>query len=70
MSIISRALCALSLAGVAAVASACASSSSSDPPAAGSDPGHAPLGVVLNVGDQQQELQTLFQASHAGLLRL
>jgi sulfonate transport system substrate-binding protein len=65
MSIISRALCALSLAGVAAVASACASSSSSDPPATGSDPGHASSGVVLNVGDQQQELQTLFQASHA-----
>jgi sulfonate transport system substrate-binding protein len=64
MSIISRALCALSLASVAAVASACASSSSPDPAGTGSDP-HTSSGVVLNVGDQQQELQTLFAASHA-----
>jgi sulfonate transport system substrate-binding protein len=65
MSIMSRALCALSLASVAAVASACASSSSPDPAGTGSDPGHASPGLVLNVGDQQQELQALFQASHA-----
>jgi sulfonate transport system substrate-binding protein len=64
MSTISRALCALSLAGVMAVASACASSSSAGT-TSGSGTGHASSGLVLNVGDQQQELQTLFQASGA-----
>jgi sulfonate transport system substrate-binding protein len=64
MSTISRVLCALSLASVAAVASACAGSSSAGTTTAGSGTGHDP-GLVLNVGDQQQELQTLFQASGA-----
>lgn len=63
MSIMSRALCALSLAGVAAVASACAGNSSAGTTGSGS--GAAPPGLVLNVGDQQQNLQTLFQASGA-----
>ena len=62
MSTISRVLCALSLASVAAVASACASPAAGQ--TAGSGSGHG-SGLVLNVGDQQQELQTLFQASGA-----
>src|SRR5579859_3447836 len=62
MSLMSRALCTLSLASVAAVASACAGSSSAGTTGSGS--GSAP-GLVLNVGDQQQNLQTLFQASGA-----
>jgi sulfonate transport system substrate-binding protein len=64
MSAISRTLCALSLASVTAVASGCAASSAGTAPA-GSGTGHDSPGLVLNVGDQQQELQTLFQASHA-----
>ena len=62
MSTISRVLCALSLASVAAVASACAGSAAGQ--TAGSGTGHG-SGLVLNAGDQQQELQTLFQASGA-----
>src|SRR6202042_454321 len=62
MSSISRALCALSLASLTAIASACASTSSAGT-SGGSAPGSTTSAVVLNVGDQQQELQTLFQAS-------
>jgi sulfonate transport system substrate-binding protein len=62
MSPISRALCALSLASLTAIASACASTSSAGT-SGGSATGSTTSAVVLNVGDQQQELQTLFQAS-------
>jgi sulfonate transport system substrate-binding protein len=64
MSAISRALCALSLASVTAVVSACAGSSAAGT-TGGSSAGQGSSGLVLNVGDQQQELQTLFQASGA-----
>jgi sulfonate transport system substrate-binding protein len=62
MSTMSRVLSALSLAGLLAVASACASTSSAGT-SSGSGTGSTTSAVVLNVGDQQQELQTLFQSS-------
>jgi sulfonate transport system substrate-binding protein len=61
---VTRTLCALSLAGLLAGLSACATSAagSSTISASGGQAGH-PAGVVLNVGDQQQNLQTMFAES-------
>lgn len=64
MSTIPRALCALSLAGLLAVVSGCASTSSAGT-AIGAGTGSVTAATVLNVGDQQQDLQTLFQSSGA-----
>src|SRR5690348_9719731 len=53
----------ISLAALVAVISACASSQAAQQsPAAGSS---GSSGVVLNVGDQQQDLETLFTSSRA-----
>src|SRR5690349_6420591 len=64
MSTIPRALCALSLAGLLAVVSGCASTSSAGT-ASTAGTGSAAAATVLKVGDQQQDLQTLFQSSGA-----
>jgi sulfonate transport system substrate-binding protein len=53
---------ALSLAGLLAAVSACGSSAGSTDPPGGKN---ASSGLVLNVGDQQQDLQTLFASSGA-----
>jgi sulfonate transport system substrate-binding protein len=59
-------LCALSLAGLAAAVSACATSAASNTPATtGQAASGHPAGIVLNIGDQQQYLQTMFAQSHA-----
>ena len=60
---IARTVSGLSAAGLAAVVSACASSQAADKSSPGGQSG--PSTVVLNVGDQQQDLQTLFASSHA-----
>jgi sulfonate transport system substrate-binding protein len=52
----------LSLAGLLAAVSACATSTASADPPGGNN---ASGGLVLNVGDQQQDLQTLFASSNA-----
>lgn len=64
---IPRMLGALSLAGLLAVVSACATSAagSNTPASNGQASSGHPASIVLNVGDQQQDLQTLFQQSGA-----
>ena len=57
-----RTLPGLAVAGLLAVLSACASSQAAQTSSPGGTSGS---GVVLNVGDQQQDLQTLFASSHA-----
>src|SRR6185437_806359 len=52
----------VSLAGLAALISACASSQAAQRSSAGGSSGSS--GIVLNVGDQQQDLETLFASSH------
>jgi sulfonate transport system substrate-binding protein len=51
------------VAGLVAVVSACGSSQAARDPSPGGKSGSA--GLVLNVGDQQQDLETLFASSHA-----
>ncbi len=63
---VTRMLCALSLAGLLAAVSACATSAAgSSTTSAGNGQAAAghPAGIVLNVGDQQQYLQTMFAES-------
>lgn len=57
-----RTMSVVSLAGLAAVISACASSQAAQQSSAGGSSGSS--GIVLNVGDQQQDLETLFASSH------
>jgi len=58
-----RTVSGLSVAALAAVLSACASSHPAKDPALAAKSGSS--GVVLNIGDQQQDLETLFASSHA-----
>ena len=58
-----RTVSGLAAAGLIAAVSACASSQAAPKSASAGETGSS--GVVLNVGDQQQDLETLFAASHA-----
>jgi sulfonate transport system substrate-binding protein len=58
-----RTMSGLSVAGLVAVISACASSQAARVSSSSGNSGSS--GVVLNIGDQQQDLETLAAASHA-----
>ena len=59
-----RLLGGLTLASLLALVSACSSGGSTDPAAVAAATAGSP-GVVLNLGDQQQDLETLLQSSGA-----
>jgi sulfonate transport system substrate-binding protein len=60
---ITRTMSVISLASLVAVISACGSSAAAQQSSSGGKPGSS--SVVLNVGDQQQDLETLFASSDA-----